>query len=149
MGKVEVKSITLNQIKQIHVLIGQAGIDDDLYRAMLRNHFRADSCKELNYEEASELIASLRYVAEVVGNIEPRTMKYDNLGNRPGYATPKQLRKIEAMWSGVSRAKGRAGKAKALRKYLERFGVSDLRFVTKDQAIKIIISLKNFGVRNA
>ena len=62
---------------------------------------------------------------------------------RPGMATPAQLRKIEAMWSGVSRQKTAGERRKALGAFLEkRFGVSDLAFVTHEMPSRIIHTLE-------
>lgn len=149
MAKLEIKPISARQIKQIHTLRSIVGISDTAYSEIKRTYFNVASCKELNHQQAAELISSIQNIGEGLGRIEPKAKRYDDLGKRAGYASPAQLRMIEAMWSGVSRAGDRAGKEKALRKYVERFGVSDLRFVTSSQASKIIVSLKNFGVKHA
>ena len=55
-------------------------------------------------------------------------------------ATPKQLRKIEAIWSEIyDKSDNKDEKSKALRGYLRKhFKVSDLRFITKSRARDII-----------
>lgn len=148
MARAQIKPISSRQIKTIHTLRKKAGISDEGYVQVKRSFFNVESCKDLNYHQAAELIAAIRNVGEGLGLIEPTDKKYEDLGKRPGYATPAQLRMIEVMWKKVSIAKGDKAKEKALRKFIERFGVSDLRFVTREQAAKIIISLKNFGVKH-
>ena len=52
--------ITPAQIKNIHVLLGKLGIDDEMYRLVLGSRFRARSCKQLTRSQASALIADYR-----------------------------------------------------------------------------------------
>lgn len=51
--------ITKAQIKAIHVRLSYAGIEDDDYRALLRQQFQAASCKELTRHQAHQLIVRL------------------------------------------------------------------------------------------
>ena len=44
------------QIKMIHVAVGQLGLSDDTYRDILHGHYKAESCKDLSYTQASALI---------------------------------------------------------------------------------------------
>ena len=67
--------------------------------------------------------------AEGRGNGNYKT-RFEDLGVRDGMALPAQLRKIEAMWIGVSRMPNYTAKQGALKRFLKRVaGVEDMRFV--------------------
>lgn len=58
-------------------------------------------------------------------------------------ATPRQLRKIEAMWADVSRADTEEARATALRQFLKRIvGIENLRFLEGWQVKKVINALE-------
>ena len=50
------KSIEPVQVRMIHVAVGQLGLSDQIYRDILHGHFKAESCKDLSYAQASDLI---------------------------------------------------------------------------------------------
>lgn len=91
------KQIEKWQIQRVHVLKSNAGLGDVEYRGMLSG-YGVDSSKDLTYAEANELIRTLVQMAPV----KRVTLKYDDVGFRQGYASPKQLRMLEAMWAEVS-----------------------------------------------
>lgn len=131
------------QIKRIHVLIGKMGVTDEDYRARLRDSFGVDTCKALSSAQAGELIRDMEKLAKGMGIEVGGRRKGRKWKRRPGMATPKQLRKIEAMWMGVSNRPTPDEKRAALGKFLERrFGVSDLAFVTHEMPPKIIRALE-------
>lgn len=140
--------IRKDQIKRIHVILAAIGLGDELYRHILASDpFYARSCKELDVEKASMLINRLEGYGLQTGQwIRHNRSKYEDLGYRPGMATPRQLRKIEAMWADVSYQKTDALKSMALRKLLFKlYGVSDLRFLEAWQARKVIETLSAMG----
>lgn len=96
------------QVVRVHVLKSQAGLSDEEYRALLSG-YGAGSCKELSYAEANELIRTLVKMAPV----KRPALKYDDVGFRKGYATPRQLRMLEAMWAEVSVFKEQKRRAEA------------------------------------
>jgi len=51
-----VRKIEPVQIRMIHVAVGQLGLSDDTYRDILHGHYKAESCKDLTYAQASALI---------------------------------------------------------------------------------------------
>ena len=54
------RPITAAQVRAIHIALSRNGIDDDVYRGMLRNLFDgAGSCKELSRAQASRLLDAL------------------------------------------------------------------------------------------
>lgn len=91
------KAIERWQITRVHVLKAQAGLGDVEYRGMLSG-YGVDTSKDLTYGEANELIRTLVKMAPV----KRVTLKYDDVGFRQGFATPKQLRMLEALWAEVS-----------------------------------------------
>lgn len=87
-------------IKSYQKLIG---IDDDCYREMLLFRFGKSSCTELTTAEAQEFMDELKEKARLYGLYKPKKKsfnkyKYNNLGEREGMATPKQLRMLNASW---------------------------------------------------
>jgi hypothetical protein len=77
-------SITKAQIKIIHVLKTQNGLDDELYRLKLKALYGVESSKNLNFYQAADLITRL-------GGVNRRL-------NRPEYASNKQVSKIIALF---------------------------------------------------
>jgi phage gp16-like protein len=135
--------ISPRQIKIIHTLKSILVMDEESYRAMLREFAGVASSKSLSWRQADELIADMQGKAGNVSpeNAEKRT-RHGKLADRPGMATPPQLRKIEAMWSEVTRAEDPESQAKGLRSFLERIAkVSSLRFLDMDGAKKMITAL--------
>ena len=134
------------QIKRIHVLTNRIGVSDEDYRARLAEEFGVRTCKKLTRDQADRFIRNMESLAKEmgidVGGRSKRSRRRE-WSRRPGMATPAQLRKIEAMWSGVSRQKTAGERRKALGAFLEkRFGVSDLTFVTHEMPSKIIHTLE-------
>ncbi len=144
--------ITNSQIKKIHTLKTTLKLDDELYRDILAN-YGAESCKNLSPELAGELIEQLETMAINSGVWTKRKMKFENLSNRFDMATPKQLRMIESMWSQVMLIYAEKKEVhyvdkeefikKSLRKFLlNKFSVSDLRFLDRKAATKVINTVK-------
>jgi len=137
----ENNKVTPQQIKVIHTLKSRLGISDEVYRSILRD-WHVYSSTQLTAEGADQLIHFLRHAAEREGKwIQPRK-KYAHLAGRYGMATPKQLRMIEAMWSGVSRASKPAERAYALCSFLERFGINRLEDLEFHQVHKVVRTLQ-------
>lgn len=130
--------ITTSQIRIIHTLKSQLGLDDEVYRDILHS-FDASSCKQLSEAEARIVIQNLQEKLEIYNKKFKK--KFEELeGRDKSMATPKQLRKIEAIWSEIyDKSKDRTERAKALRGYLKKhFKISDLRFLTKARARDVI-----------
>lgn len=118
-------SITGPQIKKIHTLLHRFKISDQTYRELLKAQFSVDSCKKLNLKEAAFLIELLE--------------AWQTGQNR---ATPKQLRKIDALWNEVSRAPEGVERQKALRAFVKRqTGCDDVVMVPRDQINALICSM--------
>lgn len=140
--------IRKDQIIRIHVILAAIGIGDELYRHILAGEpFCTDTCKKLDVEKASLLVGRLEDIGVESGRwVRYNRMKYEDLGQRPGMASPSKLRKIEAMWNDVSYQKTEKLRTSALRRLLFRlYEISDLRFLADWQANKIINTLARMG----
>lgn len=144
--------ITNSQIKKIHTLKNILNLDDELYREILAN-YGAKTCKSLAPHLAGELIDQLESMAMETGHWVKNEKKFDTLSNRFDMATPKQLRMIESMWSQIMIAYAEEKEVqyvdkrefitKSLRKFLlNKFSVSDLRFLDSKTARKVINTVK-------
>lgn len=154
------KPITLAQVKRIHVVKHLLGISDGDYRSCLETRFGVTSSKDLTLLQAKSFIGDLdqlalklqgeRHHAEYEKAIhkaeEPEAQKpkrFDNLDNRPGMASGAQLRKISAMWSDISIIPDYDARGRALRRFILRTAnVADMRFLTMEDAGKVIEALK-------
>ena len=141
-----IKQIDSHQVIKIHVLKNVLAWDDREYRATLMFNFGVITSKELTYNQAEDFITSLEELAIKRGLWEKfnGNDKYRELMNRPGMATPAQLRKIEALWNDASRISDRTKQAKALRTFLSNhFKLADLRFIRQEKVRKIICALEH------
>jgi len=141
------------QKKIIHAIVHALGMPDDDYRALLMRWFNVDTCLKLSYKEAEICIQRLRYIAEKMGKWQPmkeRQNKFDNYGYREGFASPKQLRMIDAMWKEVSYQGDDRTKEQALTRLIfNLFQISDLRFLESYQAKKLISMLQHMKEKPA
>jgi len=140
--------INPGQIKKIHTIKSALSLDDDTYRELLFNSFRVVSSKQLNFSQAEDLIREMEKIAIASGVWDSCRKKrqgggkFEELNLRRGMATPAQLRKIEAMWSEISRIDDIDARQKGLRTFLERIAkVSALRFLDSAGAGKVINAL--------
>lgn len=140
---------TISQIRQIHTLKSRLGLDDDTYRDMLWS-FSVITSKDLTDTEAAVLIDVLAYkaVARGIWKHGPKAKKYEDCDYRDSdYASSSQLRMIEVLWNKTSYA---GYKNQSLRKFLQnKFKISDIRFLTKSKASKVIQALQIINQNNA
>jgi hypothetical protein len=152
--------ITKEQIKKIHYLKNKLGLTEDEYRAMLWG-YNVESSKEMKYYVAKDLIQKLEGLLETLKQVQggllkqvqgeilnsTRRKKYDELGirwnedKREHYATPKQLRMIEAMWmtSEVVDQKN----MDAFLKFVKRItGVDKMEWLMMSDVRKIVKAIK-------
>lgn len=137
------------QIRQIHTLIHVLGIDDELYREMLNSTFAVASSKDLSEAEAKIFIDSLQYHIEL-GNKNYKT-RFNEFYLRDEYmASPPQMRKIEAIWKDITHHTNRTVFKKTLRSFLQKhFRITDIRFMTKEQASRVIPVLEKIKKHNS
>ncbi len=135
------KEITKAQIKMIHILKNTLALDNVSYRAGLYIVYGVRSCEDLNFDQASSLIMQMKKMAGENNLKHEMTQK---LSNREGMATVKQLDYILGLWKKISQYHDQADRDRALRAFVERIAkVSDLRFLTKRGAAKVINALKS------
>lgn len=139
--------ISFSQIKQIHTLKAIVRLDDELYKEMLMG-FGVATCKDLTYTEAEIFLDILSEKAIAAGKWQRPRSNFIELENRGNdMATPAQLRKIEAMWRDISYIKSNESVKKSLRIFLQKhFKISDLRFVDKTTATKIIHAINKINI---
>jgi hypothetical protein len=152
MGETKKKMIEEGQVKKIHTLKNALQLTDEHYRkTIFANFCPARGSKDLNYWQAEFLINNLEAIAikrGVWGKHYGRSA-YEDLGNRDGMATPKQLRKIDAIWKDISKSTSVNRRRKAFRGWLFKyFKVSDLRFVDSVMVSKIIHTLEKMRARD-
>lgn len=139
------QTITCVQIKKIHTLKTLIGIDDDLYREMLKS-FGVHSSTKLTPTEAKIFIDILEDKARHFKKVEFSTKNkfYSLNGRSSDMATPAQLGMIEAIWKDVSYFEDAEFRTASLRKFLKnKFYVEDLKFLSKKKAAKVIQAILN------
>jgi len=135
------------QLALIHIAKKELRLPDEVYRDILFALFRKESAADLSAGEVSRLLDHFRMLGwrprDLAANSDtsaPRGKKYDSLGQRPGMATPAQLRKIEADWMTGPGIHEKT--LLALRHFLQhRFHVSGLRFVKAGQVTPILAAI--------
>jgi hypothetical protein len=122
----------MKTLAKIHVAKRDLGLDDDEYRAVLERTTGERSARNVLPEHIPALQRELRrlgwqgYLLRR-GELPPRL--YDELGDRPGYPNPAQLRKLDALFN-TTPGYGTVNPRAALRGFLQkRFGVADMRFL--------------------
>lgn len=135
---------TNNQLAKIHIAKKDLGLDDGDYRYFLNSVTGKESAKLLTDREANVVLEEFKRRGWKVKSSKPKNLKYQDLKNRDGMATPPQLRLIEALW--MSGTGIREKTPTALRKFLSnKFGISDMRFVEDNQVGKIVRSIKSIN----
>ena len=133
-------------LAKIHIAKKELNLSDEEYRQILYDCFGVDSSKYLTEEQANMLIAIFVDMGFKPKKKEqkPQPQKYDQLGERQGFATPAQLRKIEAMWKTVSREKTK----ESLDKFLfRRFKVMKLENLPFDKVPAVLKALENMKAK--
>lgn len=136
------------QKAKIHILKSQLKLSDEEYGAAL-NSYGVSTSKDLSYQQAADLIKELNNLLpkEMRDNHYPLgqangNRKYDELGIRwneqlkQHYATPKQLRMLEAMWMTSQRVEHKS--EEAFLKFVKRIsGIERLEWLMMSDVRKI------------
>lgn len=139
----------------IHILVKKAGLSRSDYEAMLFG-FGVESSKHLNEEQQAELIAKLREIAEPEGE-KPKYVhgwgkeKYQNFGHRPGMASPREMRMIEAMWRDIARDKSDTALGNFLARQTETensIGVKSVIWLKTEHVKPVLVALKMMKRQN-
>jgi hypothetical protein len=145
------QEINPHQIKRIHILKSSLRLDDDSYRAMLSG-YGVSTSKELTFSRAAELIVKMESMIlrmKVNSKARPQTqLKYDDLGSRPGMASPGQLRLIDVLWSKVSRQPDQTSRDKALGAFIDRIvKIQKIEWLEPRHVKKIVTALKKMDLK--
>lgn len=141
--------ITPAQIKKIHALKRALGWDEDLYREILDDRYGVNTSTRLSAQKAADFIRTFQAKAVELGVWQVRKIKHQGLKRKDtGYATPRQARLVEALWSQVTRQETEEDSKKALRHFIKRIiGVDDMRFVEKKDVEKLVRALEKMGAK--
>lgn len=137
--------INKQQIVKIHVLASRMLLPDGMYRSILQERFGVQSCKALNCLQAEDLIAGLKHMGWEMGFWDKSAdeEKYNELGERPGMATPSQLRMVESIFSQVTKPETDEERDRRLRGFLFKFfKVSHMKFLDAGTVGKPLSALR-------
>jgi len=126
------------KIALVHVAVRQLGLGEEDYRAVLSKAAGVTKASELDARGFDAVLDHLRRLGFVSAH---RKRSY---GARLGMATDGQVRLIRELWAEVS---GNLPEPQ-LNAWLQHFGISALRFATKDKAAKVIAALKAWKARD-
>lgn len=131
----------LNLIKLIHVAKTKLGLDDDVYRDILKSTTGKDSSKELNL---AQLEAVLDRLKQLGFSVEPK-----NKDDFKNLASDSQSKLIRHLWIQLHEAgQVKSGTEKSLAKFVEnRVGVSALQFLSNQHADMVINHLRQWCKR--
>lgn len=131
----------LNLIKLIHVAKTKLGLDDDVYRDILKSTTGKDSSKLLT---PAQLEAVLDRLKQLGFSVKPKNK--DDLKN---LASDSQSKLIRHLWIQLHEAgQVKSGTEKSLAKFVEnRVGVSALQFLSTQHADMVINHLRQWCKR--
>lgn len=138
-------------VRLIHIYKARLRMDDDTYRAMLRDRFGVESSTLLTPTQAQELTSDLYGLLPESdrAKVAPPTARVGQGGNRrrfesfanrdDHFATPAQLRMLEAEWTRHSRMPTVQEKRNALVSFLQnRFKITRLEWIRREQVGSIL-----------
>ena len=136
--------ISRAQITKIHIAKQQLGLNDQQYRDTLSGFINAagqpsSSCKELSYDQAEVLLTLFKKIGWKEKQ-NGKVKKYEEFNGRSGkFASPAQMRKIEALWMSSSREKT----IESMNHFIKRIcGKDDISFLTNFDAHKVIKAIE-------
>lgn len=126
-------ALSRRQMALLHVAKKQLALEEDDYRAILRQEGGCDSSRALDADGFKAVLRRFRELGFMHGSRRP------DLGHRAGMASPDQVRFIRSLWRQYT---GGEGDDRSLGKWLQRtVKVSDIRFVTYGTASNAITAL--------
>jgi phage gp16-like protein len=127
------------KVALVHVAKKRLGLEDADYRAILLRVAGVESARDLTdagFRQLMDVFAHLGFSSDSAAR---------NFGRRPGMAGAGQVAAMRRLWAEYT---GGEGTDATLGKWLERtWGVSALRFVTAEQAPKVLAVLKGMVAR--
>jgi hypothetical protein len=134
------RELPANRRRLIQVARRQLGLEDEVYRALLERMATVSSSRDLcpaGFELVMAEFARLGFKS---------TSPLKPLPERAGMATPMQTSRIRGLWQEVTTDAAE----RRLRVWLERhFGVSDLHFINRELAPRVITALQGWRERLA
>ena len=143
----QTRRVSRQQIALVHVAAHRLGMGDADYRALLMGAAGVRSASDLDTTGFNAVMRRF----EALGFVSARVAA-PQYGERPGMATPAQVRAIQAHWKAWHHADNpradASETARALRHWLERYYcITDLRFCDVTTAQKAIEGLKAMHAR--
>lgn len=127
------------RVKLVQVARKALALDDEAYRAILRDYGGVDSAKALDEHRFAKVMDRFRYL----GFISDKRKAAFRPNDRDGMASAAQITLIRELWAKLSRD----GTEAALNKWISRFGVDALRFVDAERARRIVGALRAWEAR--
>lgn len=127
------------RVQLIQVARKALGLDEDSYRAILRDYGGAESATALDDRGFAMVMDRFRHL----GFVSDKRKAAYSPNDRQGMASAAQIALIRELWGKLSRD----GTDAALDKWIGRFGVSALRFVDAERARRIVGALKAWEAR--
>lgn len=140
------------QIKKIHIAIKDLSIKDKEYRDILSGFKNAknepcSSCKEFTEKQANVLLDLFKKKLGWQQKRKGKPLKYEGYAGRDSkFASPAQMRKIEAEWMKYSREKSEVSMNNFIFRIVK---VNDIKWVLKKDVkglLKAIESLKSSNI---
>ena len=142
------------QIKKIHIAIKELNIKDKDYRDILSGFNNAagkpcTSCKELTKRQANILLDLFSKKLGWQEKKHGKKLKYEEFAGRdPKFASPAQMRKIEAEWMQHSREKTEVSMNNFIYRILKVSMITSVLKKDVNKLLKAIESLKELPVNN-
>lgn len=128
------------RLQLVQIARKKLGLDDDAYRAILREYGGADSAKHLDDRGFDAVMDRFRYL----GFVSDFRQASFSPNDRAGMATAAQIAMIRDLWSTNTDG----GSEAALDKWLDsHFQISALRFLPAGKTRKVIGALKTWEAR--
>ena len=141
--------LTHKQKALLHVAKRDLGWDEETYRDVLKSHGGVKSSKTLDYEGFLAVMDHAEQCGFVstwkAGIQKSKKLKYAEYeGRRGDFASPAQMRKVNATWMNNARVRT----DKAMNNWLKnRFGINDIRWMMADQVTKVLEGIREMGKR--
>ena len=131
-------------VEQLAKALGDRAEAEAIARDVVEEITGQRSTSRMDADQADQVIRELR------ARVEPASQRFNELGRRPGMATPKQLRMLEALAVDALRGDSVEERRLRLRGFLVRqSGVNDLRFLESDQVTAVKRGLEEIRDRKA
>lgn len=129
-----------NRIKLVQVARKALALDEEAYRAILREYGGVDSATALDDRSFARVMDRFRHL----GFVSDKRAAAFSAHNRHGMATAAQIEMIRDLWAANTGSIDDG----ALNRWLERhFHISALRFLPRAKAHKVIGALRTWAAR--